>query len=87
MIARIFGGFNGIDGEGVIHLTSVGSRRDLARYPNLKVGDRVVIYDYDREAEAVLDRRNDIWTARVDWDTMIDVTGRQQRPESQEGKR
>ena len=66
MIARIFGDFNGIDGEDVIILTSVGSRRDLAHCPNLKVGDRAVIYDYDREAEAVLDRRNDIWIARVD---------------------
>ena len=81
MKARIFGGFNGIDGEGVIRLTSVGSSEDLARYPSLKVGDRVVIYDYDREAEAVLERRGDIWIARVDWETMVDVAGRRREPQ------
>ncbi len=69
-MVRIFGDFNGIDGNGLIRLTSNGSRTDLAQHIDLKEGDRVVVYDYDLRAEARLERIQGEWCARVDRDTI-----------------
>lgn len=40
--------------------------------PASKSAIEFVVHDYDREAEAVLDRRDDIWIARIDWETMVE---------------
>ena len=73
---RVFGGFNSMNGEGIIRLTSVGSLRDLSKNEkDLREGLRVHVYDYDREAEGTLEREGGIWVVRIDLDTFREYSG------------
>ncbi len=73
---RIFGDFNSMDRDWIIQLTSVGSLKDLSKNENdLREGARVLVYDYDREGEGILERKGGIWIARIDIKTFREYTG------------
>ncbi len=64
-LPRVYGDFNGLD-RGYVPLDTHGSTEDLEAFGDaVQDGLSIVVFDDSCEADAVLERLGDEWSARI----------------------